>query len=168
MTGLKPVVRIVLVIGVEPITQTLGCPGFDKAERSSQPRLVALPIVPNYLSEPASPFRQIVRRYLPERLGGVPLILSKNGQLNILQTVVQIDHVSQCASAGLFRPTEKRIMVKPHGLLVPVSLTPRDASTPGLSTWSSTRSLQRSCDLGDLILWRVSRLDAFSISPIRT
>src|SRR6185369_375314 len=53
---------------------------------------------------------------------------------------------------------EKQKMVKPHGLLVPVSLTSRDASTPGLSTWSSTRSLQRSCDLGDLISWRVSRL----------
>ena len=59
-------------------------------------------------------------------------------------------------------------MVKPHGSLVPVSLTPRGASTPGLSTWSSTRSLQRSCDLGDLISWRVSRLDAFSVSPFRT
>jgi len=67
MTGLKPVVRIVLVIGIEPITQTLSCPGFDEAERNSQLRLVALPIVPNYLSEPASPFRQIVRSYLPER-----------------------------------------------------------------------------------------------------
>ena len=119
-------------------------------------------------SEPASPFRQIARRYLPERLGGVPWILSKNKQLNTLQTVAQIDHISQGAAADIFRSTEKRIMVKPHGLLVPVSLTPRGASTPGLSTWSSTRSLQRSCDLGDLILWRVSRLDAFSISPFRT
>ena len=72
MTGLTPLLPIVLVIGVKPITQTLGCPGSDKAERSSQPRLIVLPIVPNYLSEPASPFRQIVRRYLPERLGGVP------------------------------------------------------------------------------------------------
>src|SRR6185369_9425253 len=59
-------------------------------------------------------------------------------------------------------------LVKPHGSLVPVSLTHHCASTPGLSTWSSTRSLQRSCDLGDLISWRVSRLDAFSVSPFRT
>jgi len=35
-------------------------------------------------------------------------------------------------------------------------------------TWSSSRSLQRPCGLGDLILWRVSRLDAFSVSPVRT
>ena len=77
-------------------------------------------------------------------------------------------HLATCSRGSSSDPRNKRIMVKPHGLLVPVSLTPRGASTPGLSTWSSTRSLQRSCDLGDLILWRVSRLDAFSISPIRT
>src|SRR5688572_13496388 len=59
-------------------------------------------------------------------------------------------------------------MVKPHGSLVPVSSTHRCASTPGLSTWSSTRSLQRDYSLGDLISWRVSRLDAFSVSPFRT
>ena len=63
---------------------------------------------------------------------------------------------------------KKRNMVKPHGSLVPVSLTHRCASTPGLSTWSSTRSLQRDYSLGDLISWRVSRLDAFSVSPFRT
>jgi hypothetical protein len=34
------------------------------------------------------------------------------------------------------------IMVKPHGHLVPVSSTPRGASTPGLSTSSSSRGLQ--------------------------
>src|SRR3989442_6491519 len=33
-------------------------------------------------------------------------------------------------------------MVKPHGHLVPVSSTPYGASTPGLSTSSSTRGLQ--------------------------
>ena len=36
----------------------------------------------------------------------------------------------------------KKIMVKPHGRLVPVSFTPHSASTPGLSTSSSTRGLQ--------------------------
>src|SRR4029078_1042962 len=35
-------------------------------------------------------------------------------------------------------------------------------------TWSSSRSLQRPYGLGNLILWRVSRLDAFSVSPFRT
>src|SRR5207249_7515207 len=38
--------------------------------------------------------------------------------------------------------TQARIMVKPHGHLVPVSFTPYGASTPGLSTSSSTRGLQ--------------------------
>ena len=107
MTGLEPAPRLVLAIGVKPITQTLGCPGSDRTERSSQPRLIALSIVPNYLSEPASSFRQIVQRYLPERLGGVPSILSKNGQLNTLQTAVQIDHISRREAADLFRSTEQ-------------------------------------------------------------
>src|SRR5206468_11355992 len=35
-------------------------------------------------------------------------------------------------------------------------------------TWSSSRSLQEPYGSGDLILWRVSRLDAFSVSPFRT
>ena len=95
-----------LVIGAKPITKTLGCSGSDRAGRSSQPRLIALPIVPNYLSEPAASFRQIVRRYLPERLDGVPWILSKNGQLYTLQTVVRIDHISQREAADPFRSTE--------------------------------------------------------------
>ena len=39
-------------------------------------------------------------------------------------------------------------MVKPHGHLVPVSFTPYGASTPGLSTSSSTRGLQGPCGPG--------------------
>ena len=56
---------------------------------------------------------------------------------------------------------------KTHGLLVPVSSTPRGASTSGLSTRSSTSALQ---DLrqGELILRQASRLDAFSGYPFHT
>jgi hypothetical protein len=39
-------------------------------------------------------------------------------------------------------PQAELIMVKPHGHLVPVSFTPCGASTPGLSTSSSSRGLQ--------------------------
>src|SRR5437867_2420316 len=39
-------------------------------------------------------------------------------------------------------------MVKPHGHLVPVSFTPYGASTPGLSTSSSSRGLQGPCGPG--------------------
>src|SRR5699024_4838969 len=48
------------------------------------------------------------------------------------------------------------------GLLVPVSSTPYKASTPGLSTPSSTGSLNPSKEAGDLISKQASRLDAFS------
>ena len=52
-------------------------------------------------------------------------------------------------------------------LLVPVGSEHCCSYTSGLSTWSSSRSL---CPLGagDLILRRVSRLDAFSVYPGRT
>ena len=63
---------------------------------------------------------------------------------------------------------DEKTVVKPHGRLVPVSSTPYGAYTPGLSTSSSTRALQRACALGGLILERVSRLDAFSAYPCRT
>src|SRR6185295_13795706 len=39
----------------------------------------------------------------------------------------------------------RKFMVKPHGHLVPVSSTPYGASTPGLSTSSSSRGLQGPC-----------------------
>ena len=54
-------------------------------------------------------------------------------------------------------------VIKPIELLVPVSSTCRHASTPGLSTWSSSTALK-----GDLVLRWVSRLDAFSGYPVRT
>src|SRR5688572_23331215 len=90
-------------------------------------------------------------------------------QLNTLQTVVRFsDPHAWIEKSRTCLEFERKIMVKPHGSLVPVSLTPRGASTSGLSTWSSTRSLLESCDSRDLISWRVSRLDAFSVSPFRT
>ena len=50
--------------------------------------------------------------------------------------------------------------IKPNERLVPVSCTHCCASTPGLSTWSSSTALQ-----GELVLRLVSRLDAFSGYP---
>src|SRR5215471_19106552 len=47
--------------------------------------------------------------------------------------------------------------------LVPVSCAGCPASTSGLSTWWSSTALER-----DLVLRRVSRLDAFSGYPVRT
>ncbi len=52
---------------------------------------------------------------------------------------------------------------KPNERLVPVSCTHCCASTPGLSTWSSSTALK-----GELVLRPVSRLDAFSGYPFRT
>ncbi len=54
-------------------------------------------------------------------------------------------------------------VIKPIELLVPVSYTCRHASTPGLSTWSSSTALK-----GELVSRWVSRLDAFSGYPVRT
>ena len=53
--------------------------------------------------------------------------------------------------------------IKPIERLVPVSSTRCRASTPGLSTWSSSTALK-----GELVLRWVSRLDAFSGYPVRT
>ena len=53
--------------------------------------------------------------------------------------------------------------IKPIELLVPVSYTPCSASTPGLSTWWSSTTLE-----GELVSRWVSRLDAFSGYPFRT
>jgi len=53
--------------------------------------------------------------------------------------------------------------VKPVERLGPVSCTRCRASTSGLSTWWSSTALW-----GDLVLRRVSRLDAFSGYPVRT
>ena len=52
--------------------------------------------------------------------------------------------------------------------LVPVSSTPRGASTSGLSTTCSAWGLQRPKAHGTLILEQASRLDAFSGYPFRT
>ncbi len=54
------------------------------------------------------------------------------------------------------------------GLLVPVSCTCYQASTSGLSTRWSRRGPYQVNPVGDLILKRASRLDAFSGYPCRT
>jgi hypothetical protein len=54
-------------------------------------------------------------------------------------------------------------VIKPIERLVPVSCGDCSLSTSGLSTWWSTTALKR-----DLVLRRVSRLDAFSGYPVRT
>jgi hypothetical protein len=65
----------------------LGCLGSDNAERCYQRRLIALPIVPDYLKEQPA---------FAEAAAGK--------QLNILQTVVLI-----------LKPRIRKVMVKPHG-----------------------------------------------------
>ena len=53
--------------------------------------------------------------------------------------------------------------IKSIELLVPVSYMRCRTSTPGLSTWWSSTTLE-----GELVLRWVSRLDAFSGYPVRT
>ena len=53
--------------------------------------------------------------------------------------------------------------IKPIEQLVPVSFTYHYASTPGLSTWSSSTALK-----GNLVLRWASCLDAFSSYPFHT
>jgi hypothetical protein len=57
---------------------------------------------------------------------------------------------------------------KSLGLLVPVDSTPCGASISGLSTQSSSWGPYNHEGLGDLILRKASRLDAFSGYPDRT
>ncbi len=61
---------------------------------------------------------------------------------------------SPCMNVRPFKPIER---------LVPVSFIPRGTSTPGLSTSWSRTALK-----GNLVLRGVSRLDAFSVYPVRT
>ena len=64
---------------------------------------------------------------------------------------------------GSCRYARRRRVQAPIERLVPVSCAGCPASTSGLSTWWSTTALKR-----DLVLRRVSRLDAFSGYPVRT
>jgi hypothetical protein len=67
------------------------------------------------------------------------------------------------AALGFCRYARRRRVQAPIERLVPVSCAGCPASTSGLSTWWSTTALRR-----DLVLRRVSRLDAFSGYPVRT
>jgi len=62
----------------------------------------------------------------------------------------------------------RKLMVKPHGRLVPVSSTSCDAFTPGLSPRGLQGAFSRLAPEGDLILRLASRLDAFSGYPFPT
>ena len=53
-------------------------------------------------------------------------------------------------------------------LLGPVGCDPRGPCTPGLSTWSSPRSLHSKIADGSLVSEGASRLDAFSAYPVPT
>ncbi len=70
-------------------------------------------------------------------------------------------------SAKLFR-TRTKSCIKPLDRLVLVHSNPCRPYMPSLSTWSSTRGLLAACAAGYLILRWVSRLDAFSSSPVPT
>ena len=67
----------------------------------------------------------------------------------------------------LFRTRTKRC-IKPLDRLVLVHSNPCRPYMSSLSTWSSTRGLLAACAAGYLILRWVSRLDAFSSSPVPT
>jgi len=65
----------------------LGCLGSDNVERSYQPRLITLSIVPDYVKEPVKTPGVI----FPDDVAKItPVSLT----LNILQTVVLVSHVS--------------------------------------------------------------------------
>ena len=76
--------------------------------------------------------------------------------------------VTTCSlSSGDAAVSRTCVMIVPRPL-VPVSSTPRGASTSGLSTTCSAWGLQRPKAHGTLILEQASRLDAFSGYPFRT
>ena len=87
------------------------CPGSDNAERSYQRRLVALPIVPDYLRERR--VRHVL--YRSERLDAVPWTCERfrallrsfkeQEQLNTLQTIVLfVTHTARAEARALRDP----------------------------------------------------------------
>ena len=153
-----------------PISLAWGSTGWSVAiSRASSPYRSSQDISNLVLRNTCEKSARKMSSYLLERLDGVPgsgacgpptgVPVSKScgsvpQQLNSLQTVALRNH----AHALLKREN----MVKPHGSLVPVSLTYRYASTPGLSTWSSTRSLQR-----DLVPGRSHLVEGFTLRCIQ-
>ena len=81
-------------------------------------------------------------------------------------TVSREPHSGRVCSMG--EPKEVAVCGQALGLLVPVSCTDYSASTSGLSTRWSCRGPYQVNPVGDLILKRASRLDAFSGYPCRT
>src|SRR5919198_429924 len=104
-----------------------------------------------------------------------PRCALRRDKLKILQTVVSPDHAT--LSRRSQRRRTQRFRVHCVGKTIygqaarlisigKLNASPRLHTRP--ITWSSSRSLQEPYGSGDLILWRVSRLDAFSVSPFRT
>jgi len=140
--------------GGETVWVALDCPRLWRGgpRRTADPVRGASgdePYVALHHAPPQSCQRAIRRRSGLLRTGG--------GQLNILQTAAtgaRTQRVERNGQAARLISTSQ-LRVSPPLHTWPI-------------TWSSSRSLQRPCGLGDLILWRVSRLDAFSVSPVRT
>ena len=133
---------------------------------------------------PSLPQRSPCRTIGAERLSF--RLLNETGRFPFAMTAVTFS--SRAAPTSRLRPIRCQLPVprEPHsgrvappaaaggecgqalGLLVPVSSTPRRASTSGLSTRWSCRGPYQVDPVGDLILKRASRLDAFSGYPCRT
>ena len=100
-----------------------------------------------------------------------PWLEQRAGAGNRVCHVVRAECLGEAASGprwrggfGFCRCTRGGVGVQvPLERLVPVSCAGCPASTSGLSTWWSSTALGR-----DLVLRRVSRLDAFSGYPVRT
>src|SRR5439155_11364043 len=73
------------------------------------------------------------------------------------------DRQSTSLFLGQYRWVLKMRTIKPFERLVPVSFTPYGASTPSLSTWSSSTVVK-----GEMVSRWISRLDAFSGYSVRT
>src|SRR5205814_6061476 len=103
-------------------------------------------------------------RRSPTGQGGSQTILSKSGtteySANGSLTNPTARRVSRAFEKDIYGQASRLISI---GKL---NASPRLHTRP--ITWSSSRSLQEPYGSGDLILWRVSRLDAFSVSPFRT
>ena len=104
-------------------------------------------------------------RYAESHQAGEGRKKKQTGTLTIARHTSHQTKKIQTLLIVLMRKDGHRLMraIKPIELLVPVSCTHCCASTPGLSTWSSSTALK-----GELVLRWVSRLDAFSGYPVHT
>ncbi len=104
---------------------------------SSRPRLFFLAVPPcrgGAFGRPALGFAHASRAAGPES-GAL-------GQKPFKAEAASLERKPEGAAPARFRRPLGCCMAKPHGQLVPVSCTRCRASTPGLSTWWSSRALQ--------------------------